>query len=468
MKKLTSSILCLLPIAAMAQQTEKRSVLFILTDDMQRTSIASWGNENTTTPNIDRITERGAAFQNCYTNGAIQGALSMPSRAMIMTGCTLYELTQDGRTIPQSTTTLPEELRAEGYRTFATGKWHSDYESFTRSFSEGANLFFGGMHTYQSGGHVSPRLVNFDPTGNYKDQTPFVANEFSSKVYADAAVRFIESTKSDDRPFFAYVAFTSPHDPRIAHPHYAKRPADEQIKLPANFRAAHPFDNGDMNVRDEIYVPAPRTEATVRHELADYYGMVDEVDVQIGRLLQAIEGRDDIIVVFAADNGLAMGQHGLMGKQNLYQHSIGVPLVICAKEFKAGDKRTDLCYLSDIAPTLRSMLGLSKSPTASGISLTDDKAKRKELWLAYSNIQRAIVELPYKLIVYNVGGEARTQLFDIQNDPLEWNDLSAKPEMKKQVKSMHAKLIKQLRDNGEPAHLQLGTHTTKQKEPARQ
>lgn len=467
MEKLTPAIICLLPLVAAAQEQPKRSVLFILTDDMQRTSIASWGNADTATPNIDALTRRGASFSHCYTNGAIQGALSMPSRAMIMTGCTLYELNQDGRVILPQTTTLPEELRTAGYRTFATGKWHSDYESFARSFSEGANLFFGGMHTYQSGGHTAPRLVNFDSTGNYKSQIPFVATEFSSKVYADGAIQFLESTRSDERPFFAYVAFTSPHDPRLAHPDYGYRPADESITLPTNYRPSHPFDNGDMNVRDEIYIPAPRTQATVKHELADYYGMVNEVDVQIGRVLSAIEGRDDIIVVFAADNGLAMGQHGLMGKQNLYEHSIGVPLVICADEFTSGSNRKDLCYLSDIAPTLRSMLGLPQSRAASGISLTDTAQSRSDLWLAYSNIQRAVVELPYKYIVYSVGGVTTEQLFNIETDPLEWTNLASDPAQKSRIEAMREKLNARLARAGEPTHLRLGTHTAT-REPARQ
>lgn len=93
-----------------------------------------------------------------------------------------------------------------------------------------------------------------------------------------------------------------------------------------------------MDVRDELLVPAPRTGEQVQKELADYYGMISEVDVQIGRVLQALKETgqaDNTIIVFASDNGLAVGRHGLLGKQNLYDHSVKVPLTLIAPNYKA-------------------------------------------------------------------------------------------------------------------------------------
>ncbi|WP_459777139.1 sulfatase-like hydrolase/transferase, partial [Bacillus altitudinis] len=98
-----------------------------------------------------------------------------------------------------------------------------------------------------------------------------------------------------------------------------------------NFLPEHPFDNGELNIRDEQLLPVPRTPEQLMKELSLYYGMVSEVDLQIGRVVDALEesgNMDNTIIVFASDNGLAMGQNGLIGKQSLYEHSVGVPMAI--------------------------------------------------------------------------------------------------------------------------------------------
>lgn len=439
---LTLSALALAGAGASAQQ--RMNVLFILTDDFQNNAIHTLGREDVRTPNIDYIYSQGTAFTNCYTNGAIGGALSMPSRAMIMTGRGVFGITQDGWVIAPRHTMLPEQLRKEGYRTFETGKWHSDFESFNRAFSEGENIYFGGMHRYEDGGHVTPLLMHYDPKGDYKNQKPFVGDKFSSEMYADAAVDFLSKSAGDTTPFFAYVAFTSPHDPRNKHPYYGTPYDPDTIQLPVNYRPAHAFDNGEMQVRDEIVIPAPRDKATVQKELADYYGMISEVDTQIGRVIEALKksGKlENTIVVFAGDNGLAMGQHGLMGKQSLYDHSIKVPLVVWAPGIPKGERNQGLCYLYDINPTLSELMGIPSAESVTGKSLAPalekgakGKTPRDRVWLAYSSIHRALVMDGRKYIVYNVKGKITEQLFDLENDPWEMTNLLADPRSKKAQK----------------------------------
>lgn len=133
---------------------------------MQKTCIHAYGNNQVVSPNIDRIIDQGISFTHTYTNGSLGGALSMPSRAMIMTGRGVYEISGDGADIPEQQVTLPELLWANGYETFATGKWHADPLSFNRSFAKAENIFFGGMHPYETNGHVSPHLNHYDPEGN--------------------------------------------------------------------------------------------------------------------------------------------------------------------------------------------------------------------------------------------------------------------------------------------------------------
>lgn len=411
------------------QAKKQKNILFILVDDMQKTCIHAYGNSQVYSPNIDNLVNNGISFSHTYTNGALCGALSMPSRAMIMTGRGVFEISKDGSEIPQSQITLPELLRNNGYETFATGKWHADKKSFNRSFEKGENIFFGGMHPYEQNGHVSPHLNHYDPTGKYKK--PFIGDKFSSEMFADAAVDYLKNRKSD-KPFFAFVAFTSPHDPRNQHPGYGHKYSADTINLPINYLPSHPFDTGDLTVRDEVLLPTPRTESAIRGELANYYGMVSEVDYQIGRVIEALKQKkelDNTIIVFASDNGLSVGRHGLLGKQNLYEHSIGVPMLMIIPGMEKGVTKDVGCYLYDIYPTLCDLIGVKKADSVTGKSLLPviegrTKYHRDQLFLSYSSIQRAIVKDNWKYIIYNVRGNVTEQLFDLSNDPYEMVNLA--------------------------------------------
>ena len=435
------------------EQPEKTNILFILVDDMQSDAIAALGNRDTYTPNIDRLINGGMVFTRTYTNGALCGALSMPSRAMLMTGRGVFEVQSDGMKIPSSQVTLPEHLRKNGYRTFATGKWHADRASFARSFSEGENIFFGGMHPYEQNGHCAPRLHHFDPSGKYEEEA-FVGQNFSSEMYADAAVDFLKSTEEDERPFMAFVSFTSPHDPRNALPDYGKKYSPADLSVPDNFLPEHPFDNGELNIRDEQLLPTPRTPEQLKKELSLYYGMVSEVDLQIGRVLDALEesgNLDHTIVVFASDNGLAMGQNGLIGKQSLYEHSVGVPMAIVTPEGLSAGKRSEaLCYLYDLYPTLCELVQVETPASVTGKSLVPvlegkEKDVRDCVFLAYSNQQRAVVSGDYKYIIYNVEGKITEQLFNLKQDPGELVNLAAVEVEKKE--ELHKLLQQQMKEN---------------------
>jgi arylsulfatase A-like enzyme len=425
--------------AAKAQHTQKDkkarrpNVLFLLTDDQSYHTIHATGNATTVTPTMDRLVKEGTTFTENHVMGGMQGAISMPSRAMLLTGRYSHHLHRDGQIIPESDKTFPELFRENGYETFGTGKWHSDKAAFNRSFSTGASIFFGGMQRYETDGHFRPFLHDYDPGGKY-EQGRF-RTKFSSVCYADASIDFLKSRKNTTKPFLMYVAFNSPHDPRTPPPGYGHKYAAEEIPLPLNFLARHPFDNGDLGVRDEVFLPLPRTPEMIRREIAAYYGMISEVDVQIGRILEALEESGEYgntIIVFTADNGLAVGQHGLLGKQNLYEHSVKTPLVIVGPKVPENERNSALNYLLDLYPTLCELTGIECPETVDGISLKNAIMEKKpegreHIVLSYINIQRAIKKDRYKLIRYNVKGEERVQLFDLANDPLEQNNLADAP-----------------------------------------
>ena len=409
------------------------NVLILLTDDQRYDTVHALGNELIQTPNMDRLAYAGTSFSQASCQGGINGALCITSRASLMTGRPINHLLGAGDVIPPEHTTLPELLRQAGYVTFATGKWHSDRASWARIFDRGDNIFFGGMHAPEDGGHEHPLLYHFDPTGTYPPEAQFHGDKFSSVMYADAAVEFLQSLPGDGPPFFAYVAFTSPHDPRTPPPPFDGMYDPSQTPLPDNFLPEHPFDNGELHNRDEDLLPIPRDPDQVRHEIAAYYGMISEVDAEMGRILDTLDQRrlsDNTVIIFAGDNGLALGQHGLLGKQNLYECSLRVPMIIVGPGIAANSTNADYVYLSDLLPTVASLLGLGPPTTSEGSVILGAGATlhRENGYHQYRDLHRAIrTEDHWKLIGYRLTGGPqfdRIQLFNLNTDPDEMDDLA--------------------------------------------
>jgi len=224
----------------------------------------------------------------------------------------------------------------------------------------------------------------------------------------------------------------------------------DKITLPGNFMAQHPFDFGISHVRDENLAAMPRTEQETRKQLAEYYGMISHLDYEIGRLtdhLHQTGKMENTIIILAGDNGLGMGCHGLFGKQNLYDHSIRVPLVICGPGIPKNETRNGYLYLLDLFPTLCDLLEIDMPESAEGISFAPllefpKYIIRKNLYFAYTNLMRGIKNERYKLIEYRTAIR-KTQLFDLQADPLELNDLSSLEHMQTIKGQLRAELINQ-------------------------
>ena len=426
---------------------DRPNILFLFTDDQRFDTIGALGYDEVITPTMDALVHRGTAFTNAYIMGGSCGAVCMPSRAMLMTGRTLYHLEAQGQGIPEDHVLLGEALQAEGYRTFGTGKWHNGPRAYARSFTDGAEIFFGGMDD-----HWNVPACDFDPTGGYDNARPFVRTPFSnndatlrhvdhitpgkhsSELFSDAAIKFLEGY-NDDAPFFAYVSFMAPHDPRTMPKQYLDMYDPAAVTLPPSFMPQHPFDNGELWVRDELLAEFPRTPEEIRRHNAEYYAMISHLDAQIGRILATLDARgwtENTIVVLAGDNGLAIGRHGLMGKQSMYDHSLHVPLIVAGPGVPAGEIRDALTYLLDIYPTLCDLIGVAPPATVEGHSFAPTLADaathaRPVLHYAYRGVQRAVRDERYKLIEYVVNGERTTQLFDLQEDPWELRDLSRRP-----------------------------------------
>jgi arylsulfatase A-like enzyme len=421
---------------AVGESSKHPNILFLFTDDQRFDTIHALGNEVIRTPAIDRLAQTGIAFRNAYIMGASSPAVCSPSRACLMSGRTLWNIECQGEygfEISENYKTLPQVFRENGYTTFATGKNEPGRTgAFARSFSAGDKVLFRGMTRTQ---YALP-LCSFSPHGNYPTGAEVLQEgRHSAEVYADACIQFLEGQRTNSQPFFAYVAFQTPHDPRQCPPDYRALYKEEEMKLPASFLPRHPFDNGMLTIRDEKLAPIPRTEGVVRKHLADYYASITHTDAQIGRILEALEKsgkRERTLIVFSSDNGLALGSHGLIGKQNVYEHSVRVPLIIAGPGLPKGVTRDALCYLYDLYPTLCERAGLQVPQTVQFKSLNtlidDPQAEiRHHLSFAFMSWQRAVRDKQYKLIEYCVGTDRHTQLFDLLADPEETHNLAGAP-----------------------------------------
>lgn len=432
MKKSTTSLLSILLLGScvpgeqtakdQSTNSEKPNVLFLFADDQRADALGCSGNPYIRTPNIDELATQGVRFSNNYVMGGHHGAICAPSRAMLMSGKSLFHVYD----VLDGVSTMPMHFAKEGYQTFGTGKWHNSKASFEASFQQGRNVFIGGMSDHFN---VPCReLVD-------GKLTEPVRKGFSTDLFADVANEFLEDYAQGDRtnPFFCYVAFTAPHDPRSPRPDYIGMYSDESMPLPGNFKKYHPFEFDHMTIRDENLAPWPRTPEIIQASIADYYALISHVDERVGDLIETLKKQDlydNTIIVYAADNGLAVGSHGLLGKQSLYEHSMKVPLIISGPGVPSDKVSEALVYLYDVFPTLAGLCNLPAPEGVDGKSLVpviqgETDHVRTSLFTAYRHTVRAVRTDEWKLIRYPE--RDYTQLFNLKDDPLELNNLAGDP-----------------------------------------
>ncbi len=421
------------------------NILFMIADDHRWDAVAGMGDPTVKTPILDSLMARGTTFHQTHIMGSLSGAVCVPSRAAVLTSANLFR--SGGKQINRDLAVWPQVMREAGYHTFGTGKWHNDRQTYINSFADGGKIFFGGM-----GNQYKVPVFDYDPTGAYPRKAKYIGDKFSTELFTDAAVQFLENYEKPN-PFFLYLSFTSPHDPRTPPDEYATMYPPEDIPIPENFLPEHPFDNGEMRIRDEMLAPFPRTPEIVQQHIADYYGMISHMDAEMGRVLQTLEAigqLDNTIVIYTADHGLAVGQHGLFGKQNLYSHSIRVPSIFVGPGVPEGQSVDTLTYLYDVFPTVCDLTKVDCPDTVEGYSLVPlmegcvDKV-RDSVFAAYKDIHRTVSDGRWKLIRYYVSKETGKgtdciQLFDLEQDPWETTNLAELPEHSERIQALATEL----------------------------
>jgi arylsulfatase A-like enzyme len=418
--------------AAFAAETKRPNILFILVDDQSPFDLKCYNPQTPLeTPHIDRLAREGMVFDGAYHMGSFSGAVCTPSRHMIMSGRTVWHLpiapqAMQKRLCPPNLEqqTIPAVFHRAGYATMRTCKQGNSYEAANKLFTVRHDATKrGGTHESGSGWH-GDRVMDY------------LAQREAAK---------------DTKPFLIYYGFSHPHDERDGTPELLAKygavnhtdktvppPAHlKQPKLPPNYLPAHPFHHGHPGLRDEVAVSGVwerRDERTIRNELGREFACSENIDIQVGRVLKKLEAMgelDNTYVFYTADHGMAIGRHGLQGKQNLYQHTWRVPFIVKGPGIKAGTRVEGNIYLLDVLATLCDLAGIAAPETNEGTSfkpvLTGQKQTVRDVLYGVYNGgtkpgMRSVKQGDWKLIQYDVmnGATRETQLFNLKDNPHEF------------------------------------------------
>lgn len=419
--------------------SKRPNFLFLFADDFAFDHIRALGHPEVYTPNLDHLVRQGTCFINCYNQGGWNGAICIASRTMLMTGQFICEAHQMDSRLKEEASAgrmWPQYFSAADYHTFMSGKWHINCNP--ESVFDTVRNVRPSMPPdipLQYGRPVSPEDTRFDASDPTLGGFFAGGNHWSEQMVEDA-LDFLDQAGNADKPFFMYLAFNAPHDPRQAPKEYLERYSLEDIHVPPNFLPEYPdkeMIGCGPDLRDERLAPFPRTEYAIRVHRREYYAAISHLDAQIGRIVEALDKtgqQDSTYLVFTADNGLAVGCHGFMGKQNMYDHSMKVPFILYGPGIPADTRIDALIYLQDVVPTTLALAGIDIPTTIAFRNLlpllrNEQVALYDFVFGVYMDLQQMVRSNHVKLIYYP--RLDRYLLYDVKNDPYEMHSLYGDP-----------------------------------------
>ena len=477
--------------------SNKPNFLFLFADDYTYDALQYMGNEHISTPNIDRLAASGVTFTHAYNMGGWHGAICVASRSMIISGASLWPAQEMERVWQESNGKAVEGtwgklLEQAGYDTYMTGKWHvrasvDEVFKYTNDVRPGGmpkDYWVGNDSTwrkvrevYESGGDLSTALpVGYNRPLSEQDTSWTADNPIHggyweggthwSEVVKSNGLDFLSQASTNEQPFFMYLAFNAPHDPRQAPKEFLDLYPVDEVPLPESWLPEYPYKDSIGNsplLRDEALGPYPRTPYAIKTHIREYYAIISHLDQQIGEILDALEASgqmDNTYIFFTGDHGLSVGRHGFLGKQSLFDHSVRVPLIAAGPDLPKNHQIEADVYLQDIMPTSLELAGIEKPDhvffnSFLGLAQGDqDHGFYPAIYGAYMNLQRMIRKDGYKLIVYPK--VSKLLLFDLKNDPNEMHDLSEDPEQQERVKVMFEELLTLQQEMEDPLELDYG------------
>lgn len=466
----------------------KPNIVFIISDQHKLSESGAYGSATAITPNIDKLAETGITFMSCYTPAPV----CAPARAALITGMNPYAngaiyhktpLMIDGKRqevgsgelrmtgYKEGIITLAESLKSAGYLTAAPGKMHVHGElqkGVDPKYPDGNFMGFDEIsvryYTYFPGGHYEDIVgkdtyERYRQFGQYKDVYKGGADHVNQEyvptlvqndednfdmVVAQKAVEFIDSSAKSDQPFFIHIGFEKPHAPFTTTQKYLDMHDPSAFSLPETYtdwyeKGRYPW------VPNWIHSGIPKELNKAQNVMAAYNACITEMDDMIGRVIQALKDNgeyENTVIIYTADHGEHLFEHGLRGKHCMYEEAVNIPFIVSyPKGFKSGIKVNSLVSLIDVYPTLCELVGVEIPQTVQGVSLLSTLTEGKELGnrTIFSEFRGADYELlpkvrnvPSRMLrtgnykfIYTHG--IMHQLYDLKKDPNELVNLVGDP-----------------------------------------
>ena len=439
----------------------KPNIIVIMSDEHNAGVLGSYGNDIVHTPHLDGLSRRGVTFESCYCNSP----LCVPSRLSFTSGKYVSRVGAWSNScwLPSADyRSLPRIMNAAGYESLLCGKMHYD-----RTRRYGFTEIGGNMNNSRKTGKGGRRRADdlAPKTGVSARFGRFHTGDKSGILTHDrkvttGTVEFLNNRKAGARPFFLFVGYLAPHFPLIVpqkywEPYKGKVPMpvipeghlESQLRNYKHLRIGFNVENAP----DEI----------VRKGRELYYGLTQWLDEEVGKVLEALrksEAAENTIVIYTTDHGENMGEHGLWWKNCMYEHASRVPLIVSwPARWKGGQRRTKACSLVDVVQTIAELGGADVPGDWNGESMVRwlDAPRTKWRDLAVSeyyghNIASGNVMIrmgKYKYVYHTAADAnhaAERELYDLQADPGEFDNLAGRKRYKKRVRAMHAALVKEI------------------------
>lgn len=394
------------------------NILLIMTDQHQAKALSVAGNLDVETPHLDKLAKSGVRFENAY----VTFPLCSPSRSSMFTGKMPHQLGINSNadkkmTLEEVRQNLAHVLSANGYDCAYGGKWHA------------------------------PEVEIDDDSGFEK------FSEFGDLDLAENAIAYMTSKKENASPFFLVASFDNPHticewarNQPLPYGNITSVKLDQTPDLPVNFKKSASFPEALQIEQDADKLSYPTqnyTEEDWRQYRYTYYRLIEKVDVEIGKILDAIDNlglRENTVVIFTSDHGDGNASHGWNQKTALFQESVNVPFIIRDGAVKSNQQAVKNRLVStglDLYPTILDYAGIAPETDYLGKSIkplisdnlplephefvvVETKFDSKN---SYGTLGRALIDQKYKYVLYS-WGKNREQFFDLETDPFEMHNLA--------------------------------------------